>query len=390
MAAAARIAVVGAGFVADYYMTTLANHPDLALAGVWDRDEAALSRFVKHHGVTAYASHEALLADPAVTLVLNLTNPESHFTVSMAALEAGKHVYSEKPLAMTFGDAQTLVAEADRRGLTLAAAPATVLGDAATAVWRALAGGMIGRPRLIHAEMEDGPVFLEGWQRWTSRSGAPWPGRNEFAIGCTLEHAGYYLTWLCAFFGPARHVTATSHRLFDDKRSGQSADELAADYSVAVLGFDNGVKARLTCGLAAQPDRSFQIVGETGSLVVEDGWNNRSRVRLARPRAAPCGFGTRLRRSLVDRLNVSLPGRLWQGDALPLPAGSAMTPGHPSRIDFMRGPAEQARAIGTGRAPRLGGAFALHITELALGLQGAGPNGASFTPQSTFTPLQPP
>ena len=95
------IAIIGTGFVADYYMTTLANHPALTLLGVYDRDHAALARFAAHHKVTAYASAEALLADPDVQLVLNLTTPESHFAVSQAALHAGKHVYSEKPLVLS-------------------------------------------------------------------------------------------------------------------------------------------------------------------------------------------------------------------------------------------------------------------------------------------------
>ena len=73
-----KIALVGTGFVADYYMTTLANHPALSLAGVWDRDAARLEAFRAFHSVPAYAGLDALLADPAVGIVVNLTTPESH------------------------------------------------------------------------------------------------------------------------------------------------------------------------------------------------------------------------------------------------------------------------------------------------------------------------
>ncbi len=384
------IAIIGTGFVADYYMTTLANHPELTLLGVFDHNDGALARFANHHKVKAYSSVTTLLVDANVHLVLNLTSPESHFAVSRAALHAGKHVYSEKPLAMDMAQARELVALADARGLSLSSAPATVLGDAAEAAWTAIAKGRIGRVRLVYAEMEDGMVFKDRWQDWTSASGAPWPGRHEFEIGCTLEHAGYYLTWLCAFFGPAREVQAFSTRLFDDKGTGQSPASLAADYSVANIVFESGVVARLTCGLAAARDRSMQIVGDDGTIIIDDGWNSRSPVRLVRPRHEGERLGARLRRVATERLNRVLPGHLWAGARLPLRPASHALPAYPSRIDFMRGPAEQARAIREGRVPRLSSAFALHVTELALAIQNAGTQHGTVRLTSRFDALQPP
>ena len=383
------IAIIGTGFVADYYMTTLVNHRELTLLGAFDRDNAALARFAGHHRVKAYSSADALLADQDVQLVLNLTTPESHFAVSQAALHAGKHVYSEKPLAMEMGQARALVALAEANGLSLSSAPATVLGEAAEAAWTAIAAGRIGQVRLVYAEMEDGMVFRDGWQGWTSTSGAPWPGRHEFEIGCTLEHAGYYLTWLCAFFGPAREVQAFSTRLFDDKGTGQKPATLAADYSVANIVFANGVVARLTCGLAAARDRSMQIVGDDGSIIIEDGWNSRSPVWLVHPRHEGESLGARLRRVAVERLNRVLPGRLWAGSRLQLRPARLALPAYPSQIDFMRGPAEQARAISERRLPRLSSAFALHITELALAIQHASTQNGSVRLTSHFAALQP-
>ena len=94
------IAFVGTGYVADYYMTTLKNFPELRLCGVFDRSPARLSEFSAFHHVPAYDSAEAVMRDAAVEIVVNLTTPESHFEISQMALEAGKHVYCEKPLAM--------------------------------------------------------------------------------------------------------------------------------------------------------------------------------------------------------------------------------------------------------------------------------------------------
>ncbi|MGO4816645.1 Gfo/Idh/MocA family protein, partial [Cupriavidus sp. 2MCAB6] len=118
-----KIALIGTGFVADYYMTTLANHPGLQLAGVYDRSPDRLRAFCAFHGARPYESLEAVLAEPQVDIIVNLTTPESHYEITRQALAAGKHVYCEKPLAMQLEQASELVALADAAGLTLATAP---------------------------------------------------------------------------------------------------------------------------------------------------------------------------------------------------------------------------------------------------------------------------
>ncbi|HEU5087594.1 MAG TPA: Gfo/Idh/MocA family oxidoreductase, partial [Roseiflexaceae bacterium] len=104
-----RVAIIGCGFVADYYMSTISGHPELSVIGAFDRNHDSLARFGAFHSVATYASLEELLADERVELVLNLTNPRSHYEVSRACLLAGKHVYSEKPLAMEMAQARELV-----------------------------------------------------------------------------------------------------------------------------------------------------------------------------------------------------------------------------------------------------------------------------------------
>src|SRR5690606_27720402 len=149
----------------------------------------------------AAASLDALLASGA-TLVLNLTNPHEHFAVSHAALSAGKHVYSEKPLATNLMQARELHALARERGLHLASAPCNMLSQTAQTARQALEDGTIGTPRLIYAELDDDFISQAPTEKWMSESGSPWPLRDELKVGCTLEHAGYYLTWLMDMFGP--------------------------------------------------------------------------------------------------------------------------------------------------------------------------------------------
>ncbi|MDX3805830.1 MAG: Gfo/Idh/MocA family oxidoreductase [Bosea sp. (in: a-proteobacteria)] len=380
-----KIALVGTGFVADYYMTTLANHPRLSLAGVWDRNAARLEAFRGFHNVPAYAGLDALLADPTVGIVVNLTTPESHYEITSRALAAGKHVYCEKPLAMELAQAEALVAQAQATALTLATAPANGLSDAHRLVEGTLRTGRIGTPRLVYAAMEDGPVFRDKWASWRSRSGAPWPGLHEFEIGCTLEHAGYALSWLVALFGPVESLTAFSAVTFPDKGPGTEHIAMAADFSVGCLNFRSGVVARLTNGLAAPRDRSLQIFAEKGSLTVRDLWDNRSVIHIEEA-GTPRPLLGRLFTRAEAKLGRALPWKPTPGRRLPYPAqpASEALPNYPSQIDFMRGVADQAEAIVRGAAPRFSGALALHITELALALNNARDLPQPYRPRSRF------
>ncbi|WP_312365752.1 Gfo/Idh/MocA family oxidoreductase [Ensifer sp.] len=363
------IAFVGTGFVADYYMTTLANHPQLRLTGAWDRDVARLDAFADYWKVECYASLEEVLADPAVAIVVNLTTPESHYTVNRAALCAGKHVYCEKPLAMDVDEASELVELAKERGLVLAGAPANALSEAHALCASLLKGGAIGTPRLAYAEMEDGPVFKANWRDWRSRSGARWPGVHEFEVGCTLEHAGYAASWLVSLFGPVAEVTAVSALTFPDKGPGTESLRLGPDFSVGCLSFRSGVTARVTCGLAAPRDRSLTIIGDKGTIVVRDLWDNRSPIHLE-------AFGAKrsLQHRVLDwvewKVGRKLPLRLYAGSKVGYPkrAATSALPAYPSRIDFVGGIAAQADAIAKGTTPFFSGATARHLTEIVLAL----------------------
>ncbi|MBP1861142.1 Gfo/Idh/MocA family protein [Rhizobium herbae] len=363
------IAFIGTGFVADYYMTTLANHPQLRLAGVWDVDPARLRQFSDYWKVRAFASADEAFADPAVAIVVNLTPPESHHAVNKAALLAGKHVYCEKPLAMTVDEARELVGLAAENGLILAGAPANALSDARAHCADILASSVIGTPRLAYAEMEDGPVFLDKWQEWRSRSGAKWPAVHEFEIGCTLEHAGYATSWLVSLFGPVANVAAFSALTFPNKGPGTEALALGPDFSVGCLTFRSGLVARLTSGLAAPRDRSLTIVGDKGTIVVRDLWDNRSPIHVEL-----AGAGRPLLHRLIERLEWQFqrkfPFRLTAGKSVSYPhaAEKSVLPAYPSQIDFVRGIAVQADAIRTGTKPFFSGETALHLTDIVLAL----------------------
>lgn len=365
------IAFIGTGFVADYYLTTLRNYPELELKTCWDRNGDRLAQFCAYHNAPAADSFEAVLADPDIEIIVNLTTPESHYTVNRAALEAGKHVYCEKPLAMDAEKARDLAACAGGRGLTLHTAPANVFSPSFMTVREALHRGDIGEPRMVYAEMEDGPVFWDNWREWTSESGAPWPGMHEFEIGCTLEHAGYALSWLLALFGPVERLSATTQLVFPDKGTDTPPSEMAPDLAIGLLSFQKGVAARLSCGLAAERNRSLTIMGDRGILSVADLWDWSAPVRLQTCQTARnipervVGWAERKR---GHTLPLQIAGGSVISGTTP-PPGNWSLPNFPSRIDFAAGIDAQARAISTGRPGLLAGDLAVHMSEVTLALQ---------------------
>jgi predicted dehydrogenase len=369
-----RIAVVGCGFVADLYMMTMPAHPQLQVVGAYDRDAVRLEHFKRHHDVPVYASLERLLNDDRVEIVVNLTTPVSHYEVSRAALKAGKHVYSEKPLATKLEEAEDLVELSERSGLVLAGAPCTLLGETAQTMWKALRASLPGAVRLAYAEMDEGMVSIAPYQEWLSPSGTVWPFKDEFETGCTLEHAGYCLTWLAAFFGPATRVTSFASTLIDDKRTPTPLDRDAPDFSVACLEFESGVVARMTNSIVAPRDHAFRIVGDRGVLHTDESWSIRSRVYFRR--------WLRIRRKLMlSPLRSKVP-LVQSGLVLPKSGGS-------QRIDFASGVAELTESIQESRPCRLSARFALHVTELALAISNSDGCRQPYEVKSRFDPIEP-
>jgi predicted dehydrogenase len=378
-----RIALIGCGYVADFYMNTLANHPNLKLAGVYDRDLARLGRFAEHYKVPTFSSYHEILADPSVDIVVNLTNPRGHHEVSTQALVAGKHVYSEKPLATVWDDAVALVEVAEARGLLVASAPCNVLGETAQTLWKALREGVIGPVRLVYAEMDDGMIHRRDHGSWRSDSGAPWPSKDEFEVGCTLEHAGYVVSWLAAFFGPAESVTSFAACLVPDKELGVPLEPAETpDFSAGCIKFASGVVARLTCSIIAPHDHTLRIVGDDGLLLTDEVWDYGSPVYLRR------------RGKMSDRaekFHVAGPPLHLGSKRYPLVQKPTFQYGGKGakRMDFCRGVAELAGAITEGRPCRLSARFSLHVNEIVLALQDPVTMGSPRFLKTTFDPVEP-
>lgn len=363
------IAIIGTGYVADFYMKSIRLYPDVDIVAAFDIDAERLSVFCAHWDVPAAGSADELFAAlPDDGLVLNLTNPDAHFAVSQACLLAGKHVYSEKPLAMRMTDADTLADLAVAHGLHLGAAPCSYLSQSAQTLWAAVRSDVAGKVRLAYAEIDDGYIRQAPYQHWKSESGAPWPAEDEFQVGCTMEHAGYYLTWLIQMFGPVRTVVAASAQLTGDGAA-------AHDLSIGTLFHTSGVVTRLTCSIIAPHNHEIRIVGDKGVLELDECWDNLAPVRFRKR--------MRIRRRLLESpltRKLRLPEKL----AHPVPAK-----GGSATMNFFLGADQMLQSIAAGDDPKPAMDMALHVNEITLALQNAGEDSGALPMQTRCDPLPP-
>jgi predicted dehydrogenase len=355
----ATVSIIGTGFVADLYMRSLETFPDINILKVYDQDASRLKAFAEFWKVVPATSLEDLLAihqapEQVPDLILNLTNPGSHYVVSKACLEANRNVYSEKPLAISMEDAYDLYAIAKQKNLVLTSAPCSYLSEVAQTLWKAVREQAVGQALLVYAELDDDYITQAPYQKWMSESGAPWPFKDEFLVGCTLEHAGYYLTWMMMIFGTVKKVVAASAELLKQKLP--DLPNSAPDYSTASLFFENGVVARITCGIIAPHNHSLRVIGENGVIEVNESWNNSAKVKVrkryvVRRKLVNSPFASRFKLSGLTHPKVPRRGA--------------------AAMNFALGPAEVLAAIQDGRDKQYLADFALHLNEVTLAIQNA-------------------
>jgi predicted dehydrogenase len=340
-----RVALVGCGNIAGRYAADIVGDPRLELAGATDVLPARAEELVAEYGGTAYASLAELLADGDVDLVVNLTAPQVHATVTATALEAGKHVHSEKPLALRHDEAQELVDLASRRGVRLSSAPATLLGEAQQTLWKLVREGAIGNVRAVYAEANWGQI--ESWH--------PTP-QALLSVGPLVDVGVYPLTILTAMFGPARRVYAYGTVLEPERVTlgGERFRLETPDFVVAVVELADGAVVRLTASFYVGPSkqRGLELHGDRGKLYLAD-W---------------AAFDARLERA-VD------------GDAYEvLPLVREPYEG----IDWSRALVDVALAVEEGRPHRAGGRHAAHVVEILCAIEESLTNGRPVEVRSEF------
>jgi predicted dehydrogenase len=200
-----RVGVVGCGNISDIYLLNAPRFRDIVITACADLNSTAAERQADRYTIDA-RSVEDLLKSDDVDIVLNLTIPEAHAEVSLKALEARKHVYSEKPMATAVSDGVAILAAAKAKGLRVGAAPDTVLGAAVQEARALIDAGAIGKPLTGLAA-----VMSHGMEHWHPNPGFFFrPG-----AGPVFDMGPYYLSALVTLLGPVASVLATGQIGFD-------------------------------------------------------------------------------------------------------------------------------------------------------------------------------
>jgi len=401
------IVFVGCGFVFDIYMRTIRAHPELNVKGVFDIKPERSKRVGAYYDFNVYETYQDVLDDRDVDAIINLTNIGSHFEVSRRALEAGKHVYSEKPLTKNVAESRELFAIAAAKNVRLYAAPCNIFSDSVRTIFTAVEDGAIGKPLLVYAELDDNPIHLMQFAEVRSPTGAPWPLAEEIHEGCTYEHLGYHLVWICGLLGPATAVTAFSSELIENKMAGLPPRVGTPDYSVACLHFANGAAARITCSVVAPRDHRMRVIGDEGEICADSYRQYRSPVFVERYSKGSLNarkFQTLRAHPGLGRL-FGIGGRRvklmrnWKSEAVE--KDQQVRSSFKQRLfetvrrrevyaqDKFAGISEMAQELKQGRPQFLSPDFIMHVNELTLLVQGAGTDGIAVKPATTFKPLGP-
>jgi predicted dehydrogenase len=268
------IGIIGTGNISSAYLKAILGKdgmpgfPVLDVRALADaRPEAAQAR-ADEFGLKT-KTIDALLADPEIQLVINLTIPRAHVDVGLKCLFAGKHVYSEKPFGITFEEGQTLLGAAKKAGLRVGSAPDTFLGGSHQQARAVIDSGALGT-------IIGGTAFFQcpGHESWH-----PDPAfYYDIGGGPMLDMGPYYITNLVNLLGPVERVVAMSSRLRSERtitstpKNGQTMPVLVDTHVTGSLGLASGaiVQVAMSFDVAAQKHVPLEIYGTEQSLIVPD------------------------------------------------------------------------------------------------------------------------
>ncbi|MCI5545607.1 MAG: Gfo/Idh/MocA family oxidoreductase [Clostridiales bacterium] len=294
-----KIAMIGTGDISGIYLKNITEtFHEIELVGVCDLvREKAEKAAEKWNVPKVYADMYEAFDDPQVDIILNLTRPDEHYGVTRPALEAGKHVYSEKPLAATFELGKELVELAQSKGLLLGGAPDTFLGAGIQTCKKLIDDGFIGRP-----------VGASGFMM--SHGPESWHPDPEFFYkyggGPMMDMGPYYITAMTYLLGRVETVSATTSRSFQQRTMtckehyGEKIDVDVSTFLSGTMRFESGAVGTLTTTFDVWRSTlpCIEIYGEKGTLFVPDPNTFDGPVKLYRPedgevREMPLLFGNR-------------------------------------------------------------------------------------------------
>jgi predicted dehydrogenase len=353
------VGVIGIGDISDVYINNLKNYDAVNVVACAGRDLEKARRKAQAHGLPkAYATPQALVADPEIDIVLNLTLPSVHAELTMMALEAGKHVYTEKPLAATYREGEKVLAVAREHNRVVCCAPDTFLG---------------GRLQTCRKLIDDGSIGdVTAASAFVISHGHEWfhPSPDFFykpGAGPLLDIGPYYVTALVSLLGPAKRCVAMSKRTFDSRvvesepNKGQRIEVDIDTHITGSIEFDNGALATLIASFDVWDSElpRMEIYGTKGTICIDD----------IDPVDGPNLFGGKVLVRDVDTYR-------WKGlpRREPLPDWREVAVRHRFNDLSHRknsrgiGLIDMAYALTAKREPRASGEMALHCLEVMEGL----------------------
>ena len=347
-----RVGIIGIGKISGIYLQNLTTlfSDMVSVTAVADLIRERADQAVEEYGIPKALSVDGLLASSDVDLVLNLTTPDSHFDVCLRAVEAGKHVYVEKPLCITMDNANLLLKKADQKGVRVGGAPDTFLGSGIQTCRKLIDDGWIGTPIGATAFMMN-----HGHEHWH-----PAP---EFyykpGAGPMFDMGPYYLTALANLLGPVESLSGSVKKSFDERTisseplQGTKIQVEVPTHVVGIMNFASGVIGTIVTSFDVWSHSMpwIEIYGTEGTLRVPDPNTFGGPVLLKRFRAEEW-----------SEMPLCFP---YQDNSRGL------------------GVAEMAEAIRAGRDHRASGELAKHILELMHGFHDAAASRSSYRVTST-------
>jgi predicted dehydrogenase len=262
------IVVIGCGVISDQYLANLTRFPDLKVLGCADLILSRAQERAEKYGVPNHGDNASMLALPGVDLVVNLTTPDAHAEVALQAINAGKHVYGEKPFALSVKEAQSVLAAAEKQGVKVGNAPDTFLGAGLQTARRLIEDGRIGTPTAARATFATpGPDVWHPSPAFLFQTGG----------GPLLDMGPYYLTALIQILGPVARVAGFGRRaqlqrtIMAGPQAGEVFDVTVDTHVVGVLEFAGGQVANVTFSFdSPHAVRELEISGTTATIRLPD------------------------------------------------------------------------------------------------------------------------
>ena len=342
------VGIIGTGNIAPAYIEGCAQFDVIRITACADILADRASEFAAEHGLIACGVDD-LLARDDIDIVVNLTIPAAHAEVSLKIIEAGKHAYSEKALAINREDGEKIISAAKAAGLRMGCAPDTFLGGGLQTARKAIDDGMIGAPVAATA------VFMaHGPESWHPNAGIFY----QIGAGPLFDMGPYYLTSLVHLMGPVARVSASARMTFaeriatSDALMGQRLPVEVNTHIAGTLEFASGAIASVITSFDIWGHHwpNMEIHGETGSMSVGDPNFFHGKNHLLK-----CG----------TREWVEIP--------------------HSHTINIGRGAgvADMAYAIQSGRPHRVSGDLAFHVLDIMCALEESAAQGRRIALQST-------